>query len=123
MPRAAGDYDPHPANFYESITEVASLYNREPKQTLRLFVRTFIRWPWPVRTDTEFIVQGQPQSIGQITCRVRRNSKTIRLDPSMTMVHDGTTYGIIGINRIPSTDRDELELLLQYKPTVTLVTS
>lgn len=123
MARAAGDYDPHPADIYRPVTTVSSTYNREPRQARQLFGRTYIRFPWLARTDTEIVSQKQTRSVGEIIIRVRRNSKTIRIDPSMELDHDGMTYKIVGIHPIPSNERDELELIVRYLRPATLVTS
>lgn len=123
MPMNAGAYDPVPATIYKLVTEVDDANSREPIQTRQAYFQTFIRWPWAARYGTEQPVQTQPKSSGEILCRMRRNQLTMTIDPSMTFIHDGQEYGIVSINPIPSMERDEIEFLVRWIKTATLVTA
>ena len=112
MPIEAGKYDSSPAAFYQKVT---TFINREPIQDQHLFYTTWIRFPFQSRSGFEAPVVKQMQSAGQIIVRVRRDPMSLQIDPSMHMVHDGKIYGVICINPIPSMERDEIELLMQYQ--------
>jgi hypothetical protein len=119
MPVTAGAFDPIQARVYYSVTE--RIYN-EPIQTPYLFTIQPIRFPYLARNGWETINQEQQKSAGQILIRFRRNSKSIRIDATMEIHHNGIIYGILTKNNIPSNERDEVEFLCQYKDVSTLFT-
>ena len=120
MPIPAGAFDPIPAQFYYNVQ---TYVNNEPVLTPTLFYETWIRFPNTARTGVEVIVAKQTLAHGQTIIRVRRDSSSVQLDPSMHMIHNSKTYGIICINEIPSSERDEIELLVQYQIPSTLRTT
>ena len=112
MPIEAGKFDPVPAQFLQR--EVDYTNNEPVNGTESVFYETWVRFPWQARSGSERNVVKQSTSSNQILVRLRRDEKSILIDPSMFMLHNGQRYGIISINPIPSNERDEIELLVQY---------
>lgn len=112
MPIDAGSYDPRAADIKQQVTVYT--YS-EPVQTQSVFCSRHIRFPHSARTGYEKSIGHQVQSTGTTIIRMRRDSKTVQITPDMEIHHDGAIYGILAPQPIPSSERDELEFLCQYR--------
>jgi len=112
---SAGRYDARKAVIYRQVTDYT---HSEPIQTTEVFCRRYIRFPSSARYGVEQIVQQQMQSLGQIIIRMRRDSVSVLIDPTMEIHHGNAVYGIISPQ--PIMDGDEIEFLCQYKTSSSL---
>lgn len=119
MVAPAGLYDPVKATIYKQVTTYS---NNEPIRTPTQLCQRAIRFP------KVFDIQGGEQlnrhlmiSTGLITIRLRKDSITTTIDPSMEIHHRGRIFGIVKPN--PIMDLDELEFLCQYRTESQIVTS
>lgn len=120
MPIEAGKYDPTPAIIYQPVTNTD---NYEPIQTGQEYCKQYIRFPQTSRWSSETQSFQQVQSQSQQTIRMRRTPKTLLIDATMEIHHEGVIYGVVGISPIPSQERDEIEFAVQYRKASVLVTN
>jgi hypothetical protein len=115
MPIDAGAYDPRKASIYYQQDRSDPTYGNEPVKVATLFIETHIRFPRQERFAIEREVSKQNQSFGQSVIVMRRNSKTRRIQPDMEIHHDGRIFGVIGLQTLPSSERDEIGFLVQFR--------